>query len=174
MLSDMSAWDFCRAFSFLDILVSPSDLSFMKRDSRSEFFNQLQRPIVLVPVSPSFMMAALGPRREYPSKPWRRRSASVARWTATRCGGPWRRHWKLAPVPMFLPPPLLPATAGESCGVRAFLRFLAHRKRPVALVFPAAAIAILACAHLPFGRVLLPLMEYRVRHGRACRLHRTA
>ena len=40
--------DFWRAFSFLDIVVSPSDLSFMKGNSKSEFFNQLQRPVVLV------------------------------------------------------------------------------------------------------------------------------
>ena len=65
MPSVMSAWDFCRAFSFLDMLVSPSDLSLMKGESKSEFSNQLQRPIVLVPAFPSFLMTALGPRREY-------------------------------------------------------------------------------------------------------------
>ncbi len=39
MPSVMSESNSCRAFSFVDILVPPSDLSFIKRDWKSGFFS---------------------------------------------------------------------------------------------------------------------------------------
>jgi len=89
MLSEMSAQDSCRAFSFLDILVSPLRFVVHEGEFEVRVFQYTPAPHRAGPCSPSFTMTGPGPRREYPSKPWRRRSASEARWMATRCGRPW-------------------------------------------------------------------------------------
>src|ERR1035441_693880 len=57
---------------------------------------------------------------------------------------------------------------------QAFVQGACASGLPAPLVFPATAIAILAGAHPPFGSVLLPFVEYRVRLRRACSIHRAA